>query len=109
MFTNQETPYQHLDELWISVANSQTALSHLNSFLANFSPATKELLTHLELEIFDQTNSEFSQIFKQHYPNISLQFNTKQEKMPLAILRFNAGALNSRKTMITPFLPRLVA
>ncbi len=109
VFTNQETPYQHLDELWISVANSQTALSHLNSFLANFSPATKELLTHLELEIFDQTNSEFSQIFKQHYPNISLQFNTKQEKMPLAILRFNAGALNSRKTMITPFLPRLVA
>ena len=74
VFTNQETPYQHLDELWISVANSQTALSHLNSFLANFSPATKELLTHLELEIFDQTNSEFSQNLTQNKKRCLWQF-----------------------------------
>jgi hypothetical protein len=62
----------------------------------------------MSLEFLDSPPEEFMNIFDLHFPEIPRQELPNSTDMPIAILRFKAGTLNSRKSMITPFLPRLV-
>ena len=46
---------------------------------------------------------------KPYFPKVSSKDLLKvKKKMPVAILSFDAGTLNSRKAQITPYLPALV-
>jgi len=109
VYRNQIGPYEHQDELWIWIPPTQIAHTHLNSFLANFQHGIQKTISQLSLEFYEQESSEFVQIFTQHFPTSSKSFKVNPfQPETLAILRFNAGALNSRKSMITPFLPRLL-
>lgn len=110
VYTNTVGSYEHQDELWIWAAPTQQGYSHLNSFLTGFQSAIKKIKEGMSLEFFGENSEEFLKIFNLHFADIpkNTAATTKVE-MPFAVLRFKAGALNSRKSMISPFLPRLIA
>lgn len=107
VYKNQIGPYPHQDELWFWIPPTQLAQTHLSSFLAGFQFAVRNVLKEYSLEFFGNELPEFADIFNQHFPQIKPKF-TKESTLgdTIAVLRFEAGKLNSRKSMITPFLPR---
>ncbi|CUI16038.1 hypothetical protein PNK_0406 [Candidatus Protochlamydia naegleriophila] len=110
VYRNMVGPHPHSDELWFWIPETQQGNDHLNSFLAGFQYAVKGIKDSMEIDILGSNAHDFIQAFSQYFPEVPRKVapNT-QEGMPIAVLRFKAGALNSRKSMITPFLPRLIS
>ncbi len=97
--------YSHQDEMWIWVPESETALEHLRRFLNafQFSPGFKE--NPVEVEIFGPRSSELESIFKESFLRVPYQIKESSES--LVVIYYRAGSLNSRKAMVSPFLPKL--
>lgn len=97
--------YEHKDELWLWIPKTEMASEHLRRFLNAFqsSPGLKN--NSLEVEFLGSNADELSLIFKESFLDIP-QTRTKGN-LPIAVLRYKAGSLNSRKAMISPFLPKL--
>jgi nanoRNase/pAp phosphatase (c-di-AMP/oligoRNAs hydrolase) len=95
--------YSHSDELWIWIPNAEMGVEHLKRFLNAFqsSPGLKD--NPMEVEFLGPNSDELAAIFKESFVEIP-QKRVKKE-LPIAVLRFRAGSLNSRKAMISPFLP----
>lgn len=90
-------PYAHKDELWFWV-EGEKGLAHLKSFLTSFSPVLEAFKGSLSIE----TPKSFGSIFKAAFPCTPLK---EDESLECALLKFEPGQLNSRKAMITPYLP----
>lgn len=97
--------YSHQDELWIWIPNNELAIEHLKRFLSSFqsSPGLKN--NPMEVEFLGANSDEFASIFKESFLEIPRKMAKKE--LPIAVLRYNAGSLNSRKAMVSPFLPAL--
>jgi hypothetical protein len=109
VYNSQIGPYTHLDELWLWIPETQSALIHLKSFLTNFQFGAKKALEQLSLEFIGKKSLDKVQIFSQTFPEAKQSFTEdKLTEYSIAVLRFKAGKLNSRKSMISPFLPRLL-
>jgi len=95
--------YKHKDELWIWIPNEDSSIELLKRFLTAFqnSPGLKN--NPLEVEFLGENAEMLSEIFKESFASIPQKFS--KQKLPIAILRYNPGSLNSRKAMISPFLP----
>ncbi|MCE2982382.1 MAG: hypothetical protein LW832_02335 [Parachlamydia sp.] len=102
-------PYSHQDELWFWVPQSQASLDHLNSFLAGFQHIVTPFRHTLSLEFLGEEPHNYVNLFKHNFPEVPYKETASSSPYSMAILRFKAGALNSRKSMITPFLPRLLS
>ena len=107
LFEGKPLFYKHLDEMWVWVPPVELAFEKLKLFLNAFkgSPAAEKLF--FEVEFLGKNGQELSQIFKESFFPINHTFSQGLSGPPIAVLRYNAGGLNSRKTMIAPFLPRL--
>jgi len=97
--------YSHPDELWIWVPQKEIAIEHMKRFLSSFqaSPGLKD--NPLEVEFLGSNAEELSLIFKESFFDIP-QKKVKKD-LPIAVLKYKAGSLNSRKAMVSPFLPQL--
>ncbi len=104
---NQIGDYSHKDELWIWISPTQQARDHLNSFLSGFHFAVRGFVDTMTLELTGSNANEYARLFHTNFPQVPQTISDKNG-LPVAILRFKAGALNSRKSMITPFLPRII-
>lgn len=102
--------YSHQDELWFWVPANQKAYDHLTSFLTAFQTAHKFGST-TSLEFLHPNMEEVKQIFSRNCTGIPIKKSSLEEsvKLPIAILRFQAGLLNSRKSMVSPYLPKLIS
>lgn len=108
LFSGKEDEYQHQDELWIWTPSTESGVEHLKNFLNAFRNSPGIANSPLEAEFLGGNAKELIQIFKESFLPISLKENSTKEGLPIAVLRYKAGALNSRKAMISPFLPHLV-
>ncbi len=100
--------YAHQDEMWIWVPNKEVSLAHLKSFLANFknSPGLKN--NPLALEFLGTNTEELAAIFAESFLEIvPLQKPGIVPHQTVIVLKYQAGTLNSRKAMVSPFLPVL--
>jgi hypothetical protein len=97
--------YSHQDELWIWVPAKEVAVEHLKRFLSAFqsSPGLKN--NPLDVEFLGENAEELALIFKESFLEIPKEKVKKD--LPIAVLRYKAGTLNSRKAMVSPFLPTL--
>lgn len=95
--------YTHRDELWIWIPHQEMGVEHLRRFLSAFqmSPGLKN--NPLEVEFLGSNGEEFSLLFRESFFEIP-QKKLKKD-LPMAVLKYSAGTLNSRKAMISPFLP----
>lgn len=100
--------YQHQDEIWFWVPPTQKGGDHLASFLTAFQAAHK-LNHNASIEFLGDVSEEVQQIFRRCCGGISQKKASGGPKLALVVLRFPAGMMNSRKAMITPYLPRIIA
>lgn len=104
--TNQ--PYDHQDELWIWAASSESGKEHLTWFVSSLqlSPGLKNQA--IELIYLGERHAEWVRLFQESFPAMRYQETRHPDaRMEMAIVRFQAGILNSRKAMISPFLPSI--
>lgn len=104
VYHGRNEKYRHKDEMWIWIPNEEVAIEQLKKFLNAFqnSPAVKNNI--FEAEFLGPNADELIRIFKESFIDISLKKRAKD--LPIAVLRYKAGTLNSRKAMISPYLPK---
>ncbi len=103
VYKGKKANYSHKDELWIWAPEGELGIEFLTRFLVNFKNCPGFENSHLEVEFLGSNASNLSLIFKEGFFDIPQK--TKNKKLPIAVLRFKPGSLNSRKAMVTPFLP----
>lgn len=110
VYKNQIGPYTHQDELWIwTPPMMPQGYHHLRSFLAAFHENVKKFKKTVSSEFIGSQVSEYQKIFNMYLADIPQTASpSHQPEFSFIVLRFKAGALNSRKSMITPCLPRLL-
>ncbi len=104
VYRGSNKPYNHFDEMWIWIPESEVAIEHLKSFLNAFqnSPAMKN--NRLEVEFLGTNAEELARIFQESFLDIPQK--RKKRDLNIAVLRYRAGTLNSRKALISPYLPK---
>ncbi len=103
--SGQSIDYPHKDEMWIWIPDQELASEHLKRYLNAFqlSPGLKD--NPLEVELVGPKSKEFQIYFKTSFKEVPIK--QMKGKNSLIILRYKAGSLNSRKAMVSPFLPSL--
>ncbi len=103
VYKGRQGNYRHQDEMWLWVPSDVMAMEHLKRFLIAFqsSPGIKN--NTLELEFLGDNAKELAEAFKESFTAIPQKVS--KAGLPIAILRYNAGTLNSRKAMVSPYLP----
>lgn len=101
--------YQHKDSIWIWVPNTNQAIHHLSAFLNSFKNIPAVTSNHMQYQVLSNSMTDYENILKLHFSGaVSKNLVKTKKKMPVVILSFDAGTLNSRKAQITPCLPALV-
>lgn len=111
VFAGTEGKYPHKDELWIWIPSEEQAIEHLKSFLNAFRMAPAFTNNDLEVEFLGDNSKELDQIFNESFLPIPRKALASDKKIsiPIAVLRYKAGTINSRKAMISPYLPKLIS
>jgi hypothetical protein len=106
LYEGKSAGYPHQDELWFWIPNTEIAIEHLKNFLSNFktSPAVEK--NPMEVELWGENGAVLQQIFKESFKSIPLKIT--KGKLQIAVLKVKAGSLNSRKAMISPYLPTIL-
>lgn len=114
VYLGNEGNYTHKDELWIWIPDKEQAVQHLKGFLSAFRNLSQivSFAGEMEVEFLGENSRELEQIFIESFlPIKRTKMSANQERkipLPIAVLRYKAGLLNSRKAMITPFLAKLI-
>ncbi len=107
VYHNRNKKYDHKDEMWIWIPFNDTAIEHLKRFLTVFQDSPQIIHNELELELLGENAEEFSQIFSESFLPLEGKVTFSNKNLPIAVLYYKAGSLNSRKAMISPYLPSL--
>jgi hypothetical protein len=101
--------FAHRDELWFWIPMEEQAIEHLKMFLNAFRSSPQVLRFPMEIEFLGENRKELEKIFQESFVLISKKEteNEKNVSIPVSVLRYKAGLLNSRKAMISPYLPKL--
>ncbi len=110
LFSGIGGEYTHTDELWLWIPSIEQAIEHLKSFLSAFRLSPQVQNNELSVSFLGDNAQELSQIFHESFLPISHEFPKlpPDQALPIAILHFKAGSINSRKAMISPYLPSLI-
>jgi len=111
VFSGEEALWEHKDEFWIWIPNTGLAEQHLVSFLNAFQRSPSAQALDIDLIITGPDAEGREQLCKQNFPNAhSIRIEHDHKKEPtLLIMRFKAGAMNSRKSQVSPYLPKFVS
>ncbi len=104
---DESQPVSHLDELWIWIPFTEQSVEHLKSFLNAFRRLPQWAQHEPILEVSGSTGTEYARLFEESFVPIVSETSKQSEILPIAVLKYSAGLLNSRKAMISPYLPRL--
>ncbi len=103
LYAGKATDFSHKDEIWIWIPSHEIGIEHLKSFLSHFRAAPCVIDNQMEVELLGDNAKELKQIFEESFAKTPIK--TASQKMPIAVLRFKAGTINSRKAQISPYLP----
>ncbi|MBI3211818.1 MAG: DHH family phosphoesterase, partial [Simkania negevensis] len=104
LFRGEEIEHFHLDEIWIWIPPKEIAEEYLKIFLSGLKTAPYIRDLKFSVQFLGENAEQLSLIFKESFFPISHEMK-KEQKLSIAVLRFNAGKINSRKAMIVPYLP----
>lgn len=108
LFAGIEGEYTHKDELWVWIPFTEQSIEHLKSFLNAFRSSPQIRKDGLSAEFYGERARDYEQIFTESFLPIPKKIETGENALPIAVLKYRAGLINSRKAMISPYLPRLV-
>ncbi len=108
LFAGTEGEYKHSDELWMWIPFTEQSIEHLKRFLNSFRASPQIIKNGLSVEFHGEKAKEYEQIFKESFLPISKKQISGKSALPIVVLKYKAGTINSRKAMISPYLPKLV-
>lgn len=102
--------YESRDEIWLWIPDTEQAAEHLARFLDGFGRAEEVLQSDMRVEFLGDNATELAVLFARSFSAIPRKIASLDAagRLPLVVLHFQAGALNSRKASITPYLPKLI-
>jgi len=100
--------WDHQDEMWLWVPPTQLAMERLVYFLNAFNSTPQVEHNVMDVEFFGENYLELSEIFEQNLPKAKQKPRPETYRLPIAVLSYKAGSINSRKAQITPYLPRFI-
>ena len=103
VYSGKPASYEHADEMWIWIPFHDTSVEHLKRFLFAFQNAPNLQQYLIEVEVCGPRQDELSAIFQESF--FPLTQKKSKAKESIAILRYKPSTLNSRKAMVSPFLP----
>ncbi len=106
LYEGKSEGYKHQDEVWFWIPSHEIAIEHFKNFLSGFKTSPQVEKSPMEVEFFGENGKELEQIFKESFKTIPTKLT--KGKLPIAVLRVKAGSLNSRKAMISPYLPTIL-
>ena len=111
LFTGSEKGVNSRDELWIWIPMTEQSIEHLKGFLNEFrsSPQIMQIQKEIDLEFIGPSSREYHKIFNESFIPAPFHITDEHAKYSIAIIRFPAGKINSRKAMISPYLPNLIS
>jgi hypothetical protein len=102
--------YYHRDEIWIWIAPSETSHYHLEVFLEGFGQSEAAKAANIKVSLLGHNARDLNEVFSKHFSEYEREVDSQNGTgLPIAILRCKPGSINSRKSMITPYLPQLVS
>ncbi len=105
VYSDSIKEYSHLDEVWFWTPNSLRGNERLHHFLKGFQQA---MIKHGEkgsIEFIGPVSQEWIELFSTYLSGLAKRFSPQEMRVGMVVLQCKAGALNSRKSMITPYLP----
>lgn len=108
VFAGSENNYSHQDELWIWIPFTDPSIEHLKEFLNSFSNVPLIRKEQFSLQLYGEKGQEYARLFAESFLPVSTHVIQEKGNISFASLRYKAGLLNSRKAMVSPYLPRLV-
>lgn len=108
LFAGTAGKYKHPDELWIWIPSVEQAVEHLKSFLNAFRHLPQIVGNRCSVEFFGENAKELDLIFKESFLPIP-RTTVSKTGLPIAVLKYNAGSINSRKAQVSPCLPQLTS
>jgi hypothetical protein len=101
--------YKHKDELWIWIPQNEMSKIHLKKFLRSFAEVIREKENFAEVTFLGRDTKALEKIFlESNFPIIRINYR-RIKTFSFAVLHYRAGSINSRKTMISPHLPKLIS
>jgi hypothetical protein len=105
LFAGTEGEFDHQDELWIWIPFTEQSIEHLKGFLNAFR-LSPQMNQPLSAEFYGERAKDYEQIFNESFvPRLKKELMSK-EALSVAVLKYKAGSINSRKAMISPYLPK---
>lgn len=108
LFKGKEGEFSHKDELWIWIPFTEQSIEHLKRFLNAFRSSPQIVKNELSAEFFGEKAKGYEDIFKESFMQIPMKIVTSKGTPSYAVLKYKAGTINSRKAMISPYLPKPV-
>lgn len=111
LYSGTNGEYKHCDELWVWIPMTDQAIEHLKGFLNSFkdSPKIRGAQDQVEVEFIGDHGKELSKIFKESFLKAPQTLSKDSAAgYTLAVIRYPAATLNSRKAMISPYLPKQI-
>jgi hypothetical protein len=108
LFSGTEGEYKHKDELWIWIPFTEQSIEHLKVFLDAFHSSPQIQKNGLSAEFFGDRAKDYEQIFTESFLPVPKKVIPGKGGLSIAILKYKAGLINSRKAMISPYLPKIV-
>ena len=96
----------HSDELWFWISGTAESEFHLARFLSGFQTSKEAKNNAFTLELMGGQTDLYEEIFKRDFLSCPITYKEGKPALPMAVLKFKPGSVNSRKSAITPFLPR---
>lgn len=98
--------YTHPDEMWIWIPETDLAAEHLKLFLSQFKGSPGMQTPSIKVRCEGERAKELAAIFKESFLKLEIEIAAEQ-KVSYAVISYPAGTLNSRKALVSPFLPKL--
>lgn len=106
LFVGSKGEYAHQDELWIWIPFTEQSIEHLKKFLNAFRSSPQLQKDGLSVEYYGNRAKEYDQIFTESFLQIPKKTIVEEGALSIAVLKYKAGLINSRKAMISPYLPK---
>ena len=107
VYKDQVGQYSHKDQLWIWIPPTGLAIEHLKRFLNSLQESPQMQNNDLSAEFLGDNAEELTGIFEESF--LKIPYGQKDKNLPMAVLYYNAGSINSRKAMISPYLPSIIS
>ena len=99
--------YDHQDEMWLWIPDTDLAAEHLKLFLNSFKASPALSAETISIECYGKRASEYQTLLKESFFKVEPKLCDVASDLSYAVIYYPAGSLNSRKAMVSPYLPKI--